>query len=582
MRNHRVWAFPTFVVALSLVGSCTHGSGGARPGATAVAVPAPVEVTILAINDFHGQLGAGKRTSDRPVGSAAVLAAYLDAAGAGRSGTLVVHAGDLVSASPPASSLLRDEPTVLFMNHFANDHCRVLHAPRPEGPAAGRWDRGDPRCNMVGTFGNHEFDHGRAELERLLYGGNASSGLVFVTPYRGAEFPYVTANVVDTATGLPIAPPYVIREVRGVKVAFIGATLKDTPSMVAAAGIRGLTFLDEADAINRYVPEIEQAGVHAIVALIHQGGRQKAYRGETRADAGEVRGAIAGIVGRLDPDVDVVISGHSHAFTNATIPNAGGRPVLVTQAYSSGTAFADIQLGISPVTDDVVSKTASIVTTYADAGPGLHPAPWAAALTAKAEALVAPLTDRVLGRAATDLTRTGTQAGESPLGDLIADAQRHAMGADVALMNSGGIRADIPAGPVTWGQAYAVQPFGNSLVKMSMTGRQLLEVLEQQWHGGKRPGILQVSGLRYAWSEAAPEGERIRDVTVGGSPLRPDAVYSVVASSFLADGGDGFSTLSRVSEREGGPLDLDAFVEYIKAQREALQPPPADRISRLP
>jgi 5'-nucleotidase len=582
VRKLRAWMWSVAVVSLSLLGACTHGSGGARPQGAVVPSSAPVRVTILAINDFHGQLPPGKRAGDRPAGSAAVLAAYLEAAGADRNGTLVVHAGDLVSASPPASSLLHDEPTVLFMNHFANQHCRPLHRPDLAGDAAGRWDRGDAECNMVATFGNHEFDRGRAELARLLYGGDATSGLAFAKPYPGALFPYVTANVVDKATGLPIAPPYVIREVRGVRIAFVGATVKDTPTMVTAAGIRGLAFLDEADAINRYIPEIERAGVHAIVALIHQGGSQKPYQGETRADSGELSGAIVGIVNRLDPDVDVVISGHTHRFTNAFVANAGGRPVLVTQAYSSGTAFADIDLAISPATDDVVGSSAAIVTTYADAGPGLTPAPWAAALTARAEELVAPLTDRVIGRAAVDLTRAETDAGESGLGDVIADAQRHAMGADVALMNSGGIRADIRAGSVTWGQAYAVQPFGNTLVRLRMTGRQLADLLETQWRSGERPTILQVSGMQYTWSEAAPAGGKLSSVTVGGRPLQEDAVYTVVVNSFLADGGDGFTALARMTDREGGPLDLDAFIDYLKGLPQALEPPAGGRITRVP
>jgi 5'-nucleotidase len=565
-------------LALSI--ACAHGKGAVDQAGQDTA--APVHVKILAINDFHGQLPAGRKVAGRPASSAPVLAAYLEAARTGiEDRTFIVHAGDLVGASPAASSLLRDEPTIHFMNQFANQHCRVLR-PAAVGASTADWDRGDPACNMVGTFGNHEFDRGREELFRLVYGGDATTGPAFVTPYLGARFPYVSANVVEAKSGRPIAPPYVVREVRGVRVAFIGATLKGAPTIVAAAGIQGLQFLDEAESINRYVPEIQRSGVHAIVAVIHQGGSQKAYEGSTQAAAAGSKGDIVDIVAHLDADVDLVISGHSHSFTNALLPNAGGKPVLVTQAFSSGTAYADIDLGVSPVSQDIVTKSASINSTFADAGPGLSPDPRTAALVRKAEEMVAPLTQRVIGQTAAELTNTASPAGESALGDLIADSQRAAMKADVALMNPGGIRANLPAGKVTWGQVYAVQPFGNSLVQMKLTGSQLVKVLEQQWVDQPQPRILQVSGMTFSWSVAAPAGSKVKEIQIGGRPLDPAALYSVVVNNFLADGGDGFGVLTQGGERLGGPLDLDAFVSYAQGLPQPISPPMGGRITRLP
>lgn len=568
------------VAALAFSVACAHGKGAGESAMAEQEAAGTVHVKILAINDFHGQLPAGRKVSGRPAGSAAVLAAYLESARAGvEDRTFIVHAGDLVGASPAVSSLLRDEPTVLFMNQFANQRCRVL---KPAAMGSGAWDRGDPACNLVGTFGNHEFDRGWTDLFRLIYGGDASSGPVFVKPYPGVKFPYVSANVVEAKSGQPIAPPYVIRKVQGAQVAFIGATLKGTPSIVAAAGIQGLKFLDEAEAINRYIPEIQRSGVHAIVVLIHQGGSQKAYEGSTQTAAGGLKGDIAGIVSRLDADVDVVISGHTHNFTNALIPNAGGKPVLVTQASSSGVAYGDIDLGVSSTSQDVVSKSASIINTIADAGPGLSPDPRAAALVRQAEELVAPLTQRVIGRTAAELTKDASPAGESVLGDLVADSQRAAMKADVALMNPGGIRANLPAGQVTWGQFYAVQPFGNTLVQMKLIGSQLVKVLEQQWIDQPQPRILQVSGITFSWSASAPAGSKVKELQIGGRPVDPAATYSVVVNSFLADGGDGFGVFTQGADRVGGPLDLDAFISYAQTLPQPISPPAGGRITKLP
>lgn len=540
-----------------------------------------LRVKLLAINDFHGQLSAGRRVANRPVGGAGVLAAYLKAAQAGLDDrSILVHAGDHVGASPAASALLQDEPAIMFLNQLANEHCGYPEY-EDEGDNDAEYPEWDAECNIVGTLGNHEFDEGVTELKRLLDGGDHANGPFLEDPWRGARFPYVSANVVDAKTGEPILPPYVIKRVEGMPIAFIGAVLKATPTIVTPSGVAGVTFLDEAEAINRYIPELRRQNVRAIVVLIHQGGRQNTYGGATSPTAPAVTGDIVDIVTRLHDEVDVVVSGHWHSFTNAILNNRNGKPILVTQAFSSGTAYGDIDLEISRASRDVVAKSAAIVTTWADAGAGLTPDAAAAELTADAEAEVAPLVNQVIGVAANDITRTENGAGESALGNLIADAQRAAMGTDFAFMNPGGIRADVLAGEVTWGELFTVQPFGNSLVKMDLTGQQIYDLLEQQWAGQTFSRILKTSGLTYEWNAAAPVGGRVVAVYRNGTPLDKTATYMATVNSFLADGGDNFTVLRAGANRVGGPVDLDALITYIQSIPQPFTATIEGRILRL-
>lgn len=530
-----------------------------------------VRFQILGINDFHGQLGAGRRVAGRPAGSAPVLAAYLKAAQDQDNGkaTFIVHAGDHVGATPPVSALLQDEPSIGFLNLLANDQCTYA---KPLHPA----------CNLVGTLGNHEFDDGVAEIQRLLTGGNHADGPFLEDPYRGTRFPYVSANVVDANSGQPILPPYVIKRVRGMPVAFIGAVLKETPTIVTPTGVAGVRFLDEAEAINRYVPALKRGGVRAIVVLIHQGTRTTTFTGATASEPALLDGAIGDIVKRLDDEIDVVVSGHAHSFTNALVLNDNGKPLLVTQAFASGTAYADIDLAIDPASRDIVEKSAAIVTTWADEGPGLVPDARVAELVATAEARVAPLVSRIVGTAATAITRTTSGAGESALGNLIADAQRAATGADFAFMNPGGIRADIAAGNVTWGDLFTVQPFGNDLVAMDLTGAQIVRLLNQQWAGQPFARILQISGLSYTWDNARPAADRIVEVRDGaGNVIALDATYRIAANSFIAAGGDNFTVLTEGTNRVIGPVDLDALVAYVSTLPQPFTAVIAGRIQRL-
>jgi len=525
---------------------------------------------ILGFNDFHGQLEA-RVLFGRPVGGAAVLASYLEAeASESDNGAIIVHAGDHVGASPPISALLHDEPSISFLNILANEECEEEY-------------KLNPRCNIIGTLGNHEFDEGVNEMSRLINGGIHADGPFLDDEYEGTTFPYVNANVVDKITGKTILPPYVIKRVKGMPIAFIGAVLRQTPSIVTPSGVAGVKFLDEADAINSYVPELKRKGVRAIVVTIHQGTRQAFFSGSTHTDSLELGSSIGDIVRNLDDEIDIVISGHAHGFTNQFVTNKNGKQILVTQAFSAGTAYADIDVAIDPKSKDIVEKSAAIITTFGDIGPGLNPNKEVAALVASAAKVVAPLVNRVIGETTADILRLENSTGESALGNLIADAQRSAMNSDVAFMNPGGIRADILAGQITWGELFTVQPFSNDLVKMTLTGDQITRLLNQQWANPTRTRIMKTSGIHYIWDASLPADNRIveNSIMINGQPIDLLANYTVTVNSFMASGGDGFTVLTEGSNRVIGPIDLDALVTHIGMLPQPFTAVIENRIQRL-
>ncbi|MFN7249457.1 MAG: bifunctional metallophosphatase/5'-nucleotidase [Anaerobacillus sp.] len=476
------------------------------------------QIQLLGINDLHGQLNVTRRVNGRPVGRVDYLAAYLKQRAAENKNTIYVHAGDMIGASPPISALLRDEPTIEFLNKMNFD---------------------------IGAVGNHEFDRGSGELLRIAHGGaHEETG-----DFRGSDFTWLAANVISEKTGNPILPPYKIIKVDGMDIGFIGVVTTDTPNIVIPSGVAGLKFINEVEAINKAVAELKRRGVRAIVVLAHN-------PGSSNMNGEQARGILVDIANGVDDEVDIIYGGHNHAYMNTVVDNK-----LLIQSYSFATAFSDVDIEIDPRTKDIVSKSAEIVNVFQE---DIDPDPEFTEWIAHYEQLVEPIVNRIVGTAETRLRAQQNEHGESALGNLIADAQRQTMNTDFAFMNPGGIRADIDMGKVTWGNVYTVQPFNNTLVKMNLTGQQIRQLLNQQWQPNTTR-MLQISGLSYHWDALQPRGEKVLSIFLpDGSELDPNQTYSVVANSFLAGGGDSFTVFRDGTNRETGPVDLDALVDYIR------------------
>jgi 5'-nucleotidase len=585
----RTGAMPRSTTAAALLlalGAC------ATTPAPAPEETSPVEVKIIGFNDFHGSLEPPKRsvpapgaaageTVQVPAGGAAYLAAAIQTLRSRNPNNLTISAGDMIGASPLVSSIFLDEPTIHAMNLIRIDYNAV---------------------------GNHEFDRGRAELLRMQKGGcekHTDRDPCRLEPFAGARFGFLAANVV-TETGKTLFPPYAMRSFgRGaseVKVAVIGMTLEATPTLVTPAGVAGLSFRDEADTVNALVPRLKAEGADAIVLLIHEGAFITG-RYDDKSCPG-LSGDLLPILDRLDPAVDLVVSGHTHrAYVCRYTPPGRERPILLTSAGVAGTLVTDIRLTVDPVRG-VVAKDADnlIVQSEAfsssagpvantDRYPRFSPDPAVAALTRRYSAAAAPLAARVVGRLTAPATEAETKAQETVLGDLVADAQlaaTRASGAQVAFMNSTGVRADLvpgPGGVITYGQIFESQPFGNSLVVKSFTGKQLRALLEQQFKPDASPAerrvmLLPSAGFTYSFDLTRPPGRRITDARLNGAPLRDDLTYRVTMNSFLASGGDNFTIFREGTNQTGGPQDLDALEAYLKAN-DPLTPPAADRIRDL-
>ncbi len=526
---------------------------------------ATIPLKLLTINDFHSQITSGQVVEGRAVGSAPMLAAYLKEAQARAQGeSMIVHAGDHVGASQPQSTLLQDEPGIMFFNMLGNDQCR----------SGGQYG---PDCDLIGIPGNHELDEGVDEMQRLIHGGTHPLGPFLQHPYQGAAFPYLCANLVRASTGEPLFAPSRVRMIDGVAVGFIGAVLQRASTFLSPESMAGLRIIDEAEAINRQAQALRSQGVRCLVVLIHQGGYQ-----DNSAGNPNLVGDIAPILSRLDGDIDVVIGGHTHTYHNLLVPNAAQRPMLVVQAWPKGTGFAEIDLQISRDSGEVVAMASAIKTTWADQGPGLHPDPQVAALAQQVDTLGSAIAAQVIARASKPITRATNSAGESALGDLVADAQRQVMGTDFAFMHPEGIEADIPSGALTTGDHFTIQPAKLNLIKLEMTGQQIFDLLNQQWAGDSDRGrFLQVSGLSYSWDAHRPVGQRVVVVEKDGQPLHLQAVYTVAVNEYLAGGGDNFTTLTQAANPVVGPFLAEAFIQYMQTRPQPLDASIEGRISRL-
>ena len=558
-----VVAFAAVLALLTVVAvhvARTGAANGTPPAAGTAA--GPVTVRLIALNDLHGNLeppagSSGRVTTDAgatvDAGGAAFLAAHVARLRAEAPNSVLLSAGDNVGASPAVSALFHDEPTVDLLDSL--------------GLAAS-------------VVGNHEFDEGLPELQRLQHGGcHPTDGCVFRPDFRGATFPFLGANVAATGAPPPL-PASTVIESGGVRIGVIGVTLHDLPTVVSADAVRGLTFGDEVAAIDKASDELTAQGVTAQVVLMHQGDEA---RGGPDACPTAPTGPASRIARAASPQVDVFFTGHSHQQYVCSEPDPAGRPRPVVQGLSFGRLLSvvDLTLENGDVVRSATRARNEVVTR------DVAPDPAAQALVTEAVQKAAPIAGRPVGSITRDLVAAAAPSGESPLGDVVADAQLAATrtaGARVALTNPGGVRADLTAGPdgaVTYGAAFAVQPFGNIMQTLTLTGAQLEAVLEQQWQP-TTPRFLQVSAsLHYAWSRSAPAGARVSDLRVDGTPVDPAATYRVSVNNFLAAGGDGFTGFTAGTEVTGGVVDLDALLSYLSAHR-GLAPPPADRITVLP
>lgn len=593
------------------------GLAAASSSATAFAAPAGhghghdrgrhyADVQVLSINDFHGNLEAPTGSSGRVVtghhvdaatgkvvddtvdaGGAAYLATHLAQLRRGHDRTITVAAGDQVGASPLLSAAFHDEPTILALNAMKVG---------------------------VATIGNHEFDEGYREMLRMFRGGCIEDGdgkdnqnSCPTGSYAGTDYPMVAANVYYSGTNKRVLPAYAVKNVKGVKVGFVGAVLRQTPSIVSTAGVKGLEFRDEVAEVNKAAKELQRKGVQAIVAVVHQGATptkdlftlpdgtttpvNAAY--DTPCGKGgslDPKSDILPIAKGLGPSVDLVLTAHTHQSYVCDIKDPAGKDRYVSSALSFGRLITEADLRVDRRTGDVDRRSVKVVNHIVTRDVTADPA--VTKIVEQYKELVKPIAGKVLGQISSDVTTAPNAAGESQLGDLIADAQladASVVGSyatpQIAFMNPGGIRTDLVAGPggnVTYEAAFKVQPFSNYVVSMDMTGAQIHALLDQQFSGGNaaNPKVLQVSaGFSYRLSGTATVDHS--SVTLNGTPIANDAstTYRVVANSFLADGGDGFTTFAQATNKYIGGVDIDGFAAYLAAH-SPYTPAPATRITK--
>jgi 5'-nucleotidase len=518
-----------------------------------------VNLRILAINDFHGHI-ATSSDSYGGVGRADYLATNIKTAKDGADNSILVSAGDLIGASPLISAFFHDEPTIEAMNMIGLE---------------------------VNSVGNHEFDEGPKELLRMQNGGSHPlDGDLDGDGFTGAEFEFLAANVEVNESGDTLFPSYTVRDYDGVKVAFIGMTLEGTPNVVLPAGVAGLSFNDEVKTVNALVPILQKKGIESIVVLLHEGGFSD---GEANSCGTGLTGPIASITAALDDAVDLVVAGHTN---DEFICEIDGK--WVTMADNAGRLFTQIDVTLNSETKDM---TVTNIDNIANVQKNVTPDSQLTALINKYEEVSTKIANTVIGTINTDITKDSNSAGESSLGDVIADSQLaftskpSAGGAVIAFMNKGGIRANIlydpvgteAEGEVTFSEVFSVQPFNNNLVTMTLSGAQIDTLLEQQWIGQTEARILQVSrGFNYTWDNLAPVGNKVdpASIFINGLAIVPEENYRVTVNNFMAGGRGGYKVLKEGTERVVGAIDLDALVAYFK-NNSIVYSGPQDRISRL-
>ncbi|WP_405894765.1 bifunctional metallophosphatase/5'-nucleotidase [Streptomyces sp. NBC_00104] len=588
-RRNRILAAAAGLATVGALAAALPASAGeAKPNQPGKEKPSRYQdVQLLSFNDLHGNLEPPAGSSGRVTelhedgttttinaGGVEYLATHLRDARRADDYSITAAAGDMVGASPLISGLFHDEPTIEALNGLDLD---------------------------VTSVGNHEFDEGAKELARLQKGGCHPTAGCYVKgkKFKGADFPYLAANVIENKTKKPLLKPYWVWKKNGVKVGFIGVTLEDTPGVVSAEGVKGLTFKDEVKTINKYAKELERQGVKSVVALIHEGGAPASTSYNYDCDApgaGDgISGPIVDIAKNITPKVDALVTGHTHAAYACTINDPAGKPRMVTSAASFGRLYTDTTLTYDRKTGDIartaVDSANHVVTRDVEKAADMT------ALISRWNTLAAPIGNRAIGYISADVPNAGT---ESPMGDLIADAQYWYGKAldpevDLALMNPGGVRAPLTYaakgtegdGVVTYAEGFTVQPFSNTVNLQNFTGAQLVSVLQEQVTGvnAATPKVLlPSSGLTYTLDLTKTGAARIvvDSIKLNGATIDPAATYRVATNSFLAGGGDGFTTLGQGTNDLVGGDDLAALEQYLLANSSAaspLAPPTANRIT---
>ncbi len=571
MRTKSLFYILSLVLTLSMLLALSSPAFAAKP--------ASVNVQILAVNDFHGSLDPSltkpSNTTDQSKwyyrGGAEYLANFVNAAVATNPNTIKVSAGDMIGASPLLSAAFHDEPTIQAFNLMGFDYSAV---------------------------GNHEFDEGWQELLRMQSGGCSPVDGCYtgVPEFTGANFQYLTANVVRLDKDELLFKAYAVKKIAGVKIGFIGVSLESTPTIVVPSSVEGLEFTAEVAAINQYAKMFkDEMEIKTIVVILHDG----AAAGPTINSCKTTDPFFSNVVMNLDPEIDVLITGHTHNAYNCQVQvNPSYDPMIVTGAGYNGRYLTDIDLTIANNTKgQVIGRTATnipVETPYLTAVPD----PAMKALLDQYRVAIAPIANRVIGSITADI-KGGGNMQESALGDVIADAQLEATipadagNAVVAMTNPGGIRTDLLfgqisggelAGQVTYAEAFAVQPFSNTLVTMTLTGAQLKAVLEQQATAGSDGSgrMLQIShSLTYTWTSSAPLNSKVSNMKINNVDVDPNATYRVTANNFLAGGGDGFTAFTAGTELFTGGVDLDAFVAYIE-NNSPVAPGPMNRVTIVP
>lgn len=485
-----------------------------------------IALQLLSLNDLHGkidqvyQVDTNGDGTNETVGRMDYVAAYIKQREATNANTLILNAGDMIGGSSPVSALLQDEPTVEIMEAIGFDY---------------------------GTVGNHEFDEGTNELLRMVNGGEHPKG---TENYDGMNFPVLCANCISKTTNEPILPAYDITEVDGVMVGFIGVNTTATATMVIPSGIQDISFTDEKTAVNKAVTELKAQGVKSIIVLAHMPASQS---GTTAT------GDVANLANSVDDEVDIIFAAHNHEIVDAIVDNK-----LIVQALDYGKAFADIDLEIDPTTKDIVKKDAEIV--YVDQN-GVTPDPVVEGILTKYLTQTEEIMNQVIGVAAVELKGgygVKGPVGDNALGNLIVDGMAWAMSTNFALMNGGGIRDNINAGDITWSELFNVQPFGNILVSVEITGAELEQIVNAQISAQYGPDV-SVGGFRYTWDSAT---NKVVDLFLpdGKTKVDPNKTYTVTVNNYMYEHASDKYKLRALGENPiYGVTDLEGFVGFVES-----------------